>query len=79
MNDVYDRLVKLLTTGFGLRADEVSPELSFNDLELDSLALVELAMTAQEEFGVKISDDELSPQDTVAQAVEIIQGKAVRI
>ncbi|MCD0484165.1 acyl carrier protein [Streptacidiphilus sp. ASG 303] len=77
MNDVYGRLVKLLVSGFGLEPKEIAPDDTFSGLELDSLALVELSIAAQEEFGVPISDDDLGPNDTVAHAAEVIAGKAV--
>jgi acyl carrier protein len=75
MNDVYERLVAVLGSGFGLRADEVQPEVTFASLEFDSLALVELALAAQQEFAVSIGEGELGPDHTVKEAVELIQLK----
>ncbi|MFJ8437447.1 acyl carrier protein [Kitasatospora griseola] len=79
MNDVYDRLVGLLTRGFGIEPDEVSAETTFNELEMDSLALVELGLAAQDEFGVKIEDDDIRSSDSIGQAAEAIAAKAVSI
>lgn len=74
MSTVYDRLVKLLTSAFGLETGEVDPQDTFQGLELDSLALVELTLDVQKEFGITISDEDLSADNTVAEAAGIIEG-----
>ncbi|GAB2819356.1 acyl carrier protein [Streptomyces daliensis] len=75
MNSTYDRLTGLLATGFGIEAGEVTPESTFEDLELDSLALVELALATQEKFGVSLSEDDLRTQSTLAEAAEVVDAK----
>jgi acyl carrier protein len=72
MNTVYDRLAMLITGGFGIPEREISPQVTFGDLELDSIALVELALAVEEEFGVKIPDGELSDTDDLARAAHLI-------
>lgn len=79
MSDVYERLVKLLMSSFGLAGHEIRPDDTFDGLELDSLALVELILVVQKEFGVRITDDDLNKEDTVAHAAELIESKGVRI
>jgi acyl carrier protein len=74
MSDVYQRFVKLLS-GFGIQADEVQPDTTFNHLEFDSLALVEIAVASQGEFGVSVDNDDLTAGSTIAQAVEMIEAK----
>jgi acyl carrier protein len=46
------------------------------DLETDSLDLVELVMTMEEEFGVKISDEEAAAIKTVGDAVDFVMQRA---
>lgn len=75
MSDVYNRLVELMTSEFGFETDEIKPEDTFNELELDSLALVELTMAVSADLGVKIGDDDLSPDDSIERAAQIIEGK----
>ncbi|MEV6752689.1 phosphopantetheine-binding protein [Streptomyces sp. NPDC051214] len=75
----YDRFVGLLTKGFGVEADEVSPESTFADLELDSLALVELTLAAQEEFDITLTDDELHASSTMRDAAGILDAKLVTV
>lgn len=79
MEDVYTRLVELLTSTFGLDADAISPTSTLSALELDSLALVELSVAAQEEFEVAIEDSEMGPESTVGQAAEVISDKMVTV
>ncbi|MGI9002425.1 MAG: acyl carrier protein [Pseudonocardia sp.] len=54
-------------------ADEVTAEKSFvDDLDIDSLSMVEIAVQAEDKFDVKIPDDELAKLKTVGDAVRYI-------
>ena len=58
----------------GVPASQVSPEKSFvDDLDIDSLSMVEIAVAAQDKFGVEIPDDELKNLKTVADVVTYVQ------
>ncbi|GAA3486009.1 MULTISPECIES: acyl carrier protein [Streptomyces] len=76
MSNVYDRLTKLLAEGFGLEPHELSPSDTFSHLEMDSLAMVELTVAAEEEFGVKLSEKEVGPDSTLADAARVLEQKA---
>jgi acyl carrier protein len=75
---IYPKLVVLLAGTCGLEQEEIAPEITFADLELDSLALVEFAMAVQAEFGVPVSDDELSVDATVASAAVLVDAKLAK-
>ena len=45
-----------------------------DDLDIDSLSMVEIAVAAQDEFGVEIPDDQLKNLKTVKDVVDFIQG-----
>lgn len=75
MSTVLDRLTTMLTDRFGVPADELRPEATFAELDLDSLALVEFALVAEKEFGVPIGEDEVSTDATIADAVRLIASK----
>ena len=75
MSNVYDRLIKLLATGFGLEGHEMRPDDTFSGLEMDSLALVELSVSAEEEFGVPLTEEELGANSTLAEAAGVIEEK----
>jgi acyl carrier protein len=62
----------------GVPAADVTPEKSFvDDLDIDSLSMVEIAVAAQDKFGVEIPDDELKNLKTVKDVVVYVQGKGV--
>lgn len=73
---VSERLTEVLVTELGLDADKISEEARFEeDLEVDSLGVVELLMALEDEFGIKIPDDEAEDIRTVGQAVDMVHGK----
>ncbi|WP_017605225.1 acyl carrier protein [Nocardiopsis alkaliphila] len=58
----------------GTEPSEVTPEKSFvDDLDIDSLSMVEIAVAAQDKFGVEIPDDQLKDLKTVQDVVNFIQ------
>jgi acyl carrier protein len=61
----------------GVPADEVTPSKSFvDDLDIDSLSMVEIAVAAQDKFGVEIPDDQLKDLTTVQDVVNFVAKKA---
>jgi len=73
---VAERLKEVLVSELGLDGDKVNEEASFEeDLEVDSLGVVELLMALEDEFGVKIPDEEAENIHTVGQAVDMVHGK----
>jgi acyl carrier protein len=61
----------------GVPADEVAPGKSFvDDLDIDSLSMVEIAVAAQDKFGVEIPDDQLKDLATVQDVVNFVMKNA---
>lgn len=70
----YDRLKKIIVEQLGVDEADVKPEASFvEDLNADSLDLVELIMSLEEEFGMEISDEEAEKIKSVGDAMEYIE------
>ena len=68
-----ERLKKIIAEQLSVSEDEVTPEANFiDDLNADSLDLVELIMSLEEEFNVKISDEDAEKIRTVQDAVDYI-------
>ena len=69
-----ERVRAIIVDLLGVDAAKVTPEARFReDLEADSLDLVELIMAFEEEFGGEISDEDAQKITTVGQAVEYLE------
>jgi acyl carrier protein len=79
MSPVYDKVKDLLVDKFGVPADDITPDATFEDLDLDSLDLVEFALAAEEEMGVRISDDEAEELETLADTVSLLESKGAKV
>lgn len=79
MTATFDRVAALLSNRLGVPADDITPEATFDELDLDSLDLVEFALGAEDEFGVRISDDEAEGLSSVGDAVALLETKGVGV
>jgi len=78
MSDVFERTKGIIVELLGVDSDKVTMEANFReDLEADSLDLVELIMAFEEEFGGEISDEEAQNITTVGEAVQYIKDRMV--
>ena len=70
----FERLKKIIVEQLGVDEEEVTMTASFvEDLNADSLDLVELIMSLEEEFGMEISDEDAEKIQKVSDAVEFIE------
>jgi acyl carrier protein len=73
--NTYERVRDIIVDQLGVDPTDVTMEASFrDDLEADSLDLVELIMAFEEEFGGEISDEEAQNIKTVGDAVGFLDG-----
>jgi acyl carrier protein len=71
--EAFGRVKEILVEQLGVDEDQVTEEASFQgDLDADSLDLVELIMELEDQFGLKISDEDAQKIETVGQAVEYV-------
>ena len=72
--DMFEKVKGIIVEKLGVEDEKVTPEARFReDLEADSLDLVELIMAFEDEFGGEISDEEAQEFKTVGQVVEYVQ------
>lgn len=66
-----DRILELIAEQFGLNTDELSDDIDLrNDLNADSIDLVELVMSLEDEFGIEVNDEDLKNINTIGDIVE---------
>jgi acyl carrier protein len=76
--EILEGLGDIIEEIAGVEPSEVTLEKSFvDDLDIDSLSMVEIAVAAQDKFGVEIPDDELKNLKTVKDVVNYVQSKDV--
>jgi acyl carrier protein len=68
---IYDGLVEL-----GTERDQLTREASLEDLDVDSLDLVELAQIVEDEYGVELKGDDVKDVKTVGEVIDLVVAKA---
>jgi acyl carrier protein len=75
-DELFDRFTKCAVEVLSVEASQVTREASFaDDLDADSLDLVELVMALEEEFDVTIDEEELQGVTTVGGAYDLLKSK----
>lgn len=71
---IFERVQKIICEQFGTQAEKVKMESSIlEDFEADSLDLVDLAMSLEDEFDIEVPDEELENIKTVADIIKLIE------
>ncbi|MBW3578216.1 MAG: acyl carrier protein [Actinobacteria bacterium] len=73
--ELYETVKSILVNTFQVPEEDVSPDATFESLDLDSLDLVEFTLALEEEVGVEIEDEEAEDIRTVEDAVTKIEEK----
>ncbi|MFM7499554.1 MAG: acyl carrier protein [Actinomycetota bacterium] len=76
-NEVLAGIKEIVEEVAGVSPSEIEMDKNFtDDLDVDSLSMVEVVVAAEERFGIKIPDDEVTKMATVADAVNFIVSEA---
>ena len=74
--ELFARFSKCAVEVLSVSEDQVTLEARFgDDLDADSLDLVELVMALEEEFGIEVPEEELEGIETIGQAYDLVAGK----
>ena len=74
--DIFAKVKDIVAEQLSVDADQVKPDASFqNDLNADSLDVVEMVMALEEAFDIEIPDEAAEEIQTVKDAVDYISGK----
>jgi acyl carrier protein len=76
--EILEGLGEIIDEVAGVPADQVTPDKTFvDDLDIDSLSMVEIAVAAQDKFGVEIPDDQLKDLKTVQDVINYVRRSAI--
>ena len=76
INEVFEKVKSLFIEDLGIEESKISMESKLEeDLEIDSLGIVEVVMAFEDEFDIEIDDEELADVSTVGQAVNLLHSK----
>ena len=75
-NEVFEKVKSLFVEDLGIDESKVTMDAKLEeDLEIDSLGIVEVVMAFEDEFDIEIDDEELADVSTVSQAVNLLHSK----
>ncbi|MDJ1135810.1 acyl carrier protein [Streptomyces iconiensis] len=73
---MFDTLKDLLVSKLKVAPEQITRDATAEDIDLDSLALVELSLVLQKELGIEITEDELTETETVGDIVRLMNVRA---
>ena len=78
--EVIETMKDVLGSELGVEADKVTADARFKeDLDADSLDLVEVVLALEEKFGIEISDDQIAGVKTVGEAADLVISKQTAV
>ena len=75
VEQVQERVVDALAS-FGPEADQITRDATFEELDIDSLDLVELAQIVEDEYGIVLKGEDMKELKTVGDAIDLIVSRA---
>ena len=69
---VFEKLCAIIEEITGINADEIAIDATLDDLDLDSLDVVEIMMASEDEFDITIEDETVEKAKTIGDIVDII-------
>ncbi|MEV7672957.1 acyl carrier protein [Streptomyces sp. NPDC000963] len=76
---MFEQLKEILVNKLKVSPEQITLDATREDIELDSLAVVELSLVLETELGVSVSDDELLEAETVGDMLALIEQGSARV
>ncbi|MFF8940009.1 acyl carrier protein [Streptomyces paradoxus] len=76
---MLEQLKEILSNKLKVSPESITPEATREDIELDSLAVVELSLLLKSELGLDVSDDDLLEAETVADMVRLMEERSAKV
>ena len=70
--NTFETVQKLIVDKFGVTKEDVTPQMTFDDLGADSLDVVEFVMEVEDQFGIEFEDDRIESLNNIQDAVAYI-------
>ena len=72
---IYEKMKAIIVEQLGRKPEEITPDISFKELDVDSLDVVQLVMAIEDEFDILIDDEEAPRLDSMPHAIAFIEEK----
>ncbi len=79
MSDLYEILTTILKDRLRVPAAGIAPDVTFAQLELDSIAFVELLLAVEDELGVRLDEDDINVHFTLRQTADLLAARGARV
>ncbi|MGV9882568.1 MULTISPECIES: acyl carrier protein [Streptomyces] len=76
---MLEQLKEILSNKLKVSPEAITPEATRDDIELDSLAVVELSLLLKSELDIDVSDDDLLEAETVADMVALMETRSAKV
>lgn len=76
---MLEQFKEILSNKLKVSPEAITPEATREDIELDSLAVVELSLLLKSELGLDVSDDDLLEAETVADMVRLMEERSAKV
>ncbi|MEU6283472.1 phosphopantetheine-binding protein [Streptomyces sp. NPDC047028] len=76
---MLEQLKEILSNKLKVSPESITPDATREDIELDSLAVVELSLLLKSELDLDISDDDLLESETVADMVRLMEERSAKV
>lgn len=72
--DIHDRVIAIIAEITDIPKDDLLPDKNLrDDLEIDSLTTIEVAVTIQDEFDIEVEDEKLKELNTIQDVIDLVR------